>query len=730
VRPPGARLGKGRGTVKQYPTRPVVGRVTITSATPPSMGSSDTHQMTVRVESPIVPVPGTINQNLILDDRTVTYQSSNESVATVNSSGLVSGVGVGTVTITATSEGVATSTEYTLVSPDAAVDSVTVTPASMVLIEGEEAVFLATIRDSVGNILVGRIVTWSSTDEDVLTVGADSGDEEHAVTVMAGGAGSASVVATCETIEGASTVTVEVPASTYHIANLPRTRYQPAFSWPSGTKYTVTGSGSSSNFQTLLNNAVRGDIILIPAGVTLTGPFTIKDKPGTDWIYICAETLDLATFPKAEGVRVTTDDVASMPTLRVTTAGASAVIVTEGSFSNFYRLVGINFDITPGMASTSRLLQLGPANPTSLTELPNDIVVDRCLFQSGRNTDMVRGILAHVHNLFVTSSGFYEICHRSQDCQCLWGGYALSNWHVDNCYMETATEPIMLGGSPVANPSIEFTDITVRRSHFKHQMWQKFGDPTYNGRNYVIKNLFELKGGTRVLFEDNVLENYWSEDQDGSWNIKPMTASTGSQYLRDIVIRYNRYINVTTVGVISQTGPITAERIVLAHNYAQDLVSGSSNYAIKPFKGDDIQLYHNTFVHRLGFTKLGTAQLGSAGETPRIVALNNIGPKGTYGWKGNSLAEGTASLNGVSGTTSDFRKNIVYGGSAGAYPTANAISPQPSLAGIGFEDHAAGDCSLSSGSAYKNAGTDGTDIGADVVSVLARTAGCISGNWS
>jgi len=32
----------------------------------------------------------------------------------------------------------------------------------------------------------------------------------------------------------------------------------------------------------------------------------------------------------------------------------------------------------------------------------------------------------------------------------------------------------------------------------------------YTGDPFVVKNLFEIKNGTRILFEDNILEYSWA----------------------------------------------------------------------------------------------------------------------------------------------------------------------------------------------------------------------------
>ena len=112
------------------------------------------------------------------DDKTVTWSSENEDVATVEN-GVVTAVGAGTTTITATVGEFTAECEVTVVSP---LESITLT--------ADRTTDNLEVGDTV-NLTVGynpedttdkRAVTWSSSDEDVATV-----DENGVVTAVAGG---------------------------------------------------------------------------------------------------------------------------------------------------------------------------------------------------------------------------------------------------------------------------------------------------------------------------------------------------------------------------------------------------------------------------------------------------------------------------------------------------------------------------------------------------------------
>jgi len=135
----------------------------------------------------------------VLTGRTVTWSSDNGSVATVSGSGLVTAAGVGTATITATSEGKSGTASVTVSSVPVA--AVTVSPATASLMAGQTVQLTATLKDANGNILTGRPVTWSSNTTGVATVNSTG-------LVTAKVAGTATITATSEGRSGTSAVTV------------------------------------------------------------------------------------------------------------------------------------------------------------------------------------------------------------------------------------------------------------------------------------------------------------------------------------------------------------------------------------------------------------------------------------------------------------------------------------------------------------------------------------------
>src|SRR5206468_5040765 len=103
-----------------------------------------------------------------LSGRVVRWASTNVGVATVNGSGLVTGVAAGVATVTVACEGQSSAVAITVtVVP---VGSVSVSPASANVTVGQTAQLAATPKDANGNPLSGRTVTWATSNAAVASV--------------------------------------------------------------------------------------------------------------------------------------------------------------------------------------------------------------------------------------------------------------------------------------------------------------------------------------------------------------------------------------------------------------------------------------------------------------------------------------------------------------------------------------------------------------------------------
>lgn len=140
-------------------------------------------------------------QGNALTDRVVTWTTSNQAVATVSGSGLVTAVAVGgPVTITATSEGQTGTATVTVVAP--VPTTITVSPPAVSVASGGTTPLSATVRDQNGIILTGVDLTWSSSNLAIASV-----SPAGMVTGVSSG-GPVTVTASANGKSGASSVTV------------------------------------------------------------------------------------------------------------------------------------------------------------------------------------------------------------------------------------------------------------------------------------------------------------------------------------------------------------------------------------------------------------------------------------------------------------------------------------------------------------------------------------------
>ncbi len=132
------------------------------------------------------------------------WSSSDTTVVSVSATGLLVAKASGAATITGRSGTPSATLAVSVQAPPAA--SVTVTPASPTVAAGGTQALTATVRDSAGTALSGRVVTWASSDTTKAVVSPTG-----IVTGRAGG--SAIITATSEGRSGTATVAISSVAS-------------------------------------------------------------------------------------------------------------------------------------------------------------------------------------------------------------------------------------------------------------------------------------------------------------------------------------------------------------------------------------------------------------------------------------------------------------------------------------------------------------------------------------
>lgn len=134
-------------------------------------------------------------------DRPITWTGTDDTVATVDQTGIVTGVLAGAMEVIAEAEGRADTVAIT-VSP-VPVASVAVSPDTATIPLGGGMTLAATVTDSLGNVVTGRTVTWSSASAATATVDPASG------LVRGRARGSVEISAEVEGVTGSAQVSVD-----------------------------------------------------------------------------------------------------------------------------------------------------------------------------------------------------------------------------------------------------------------------------------------------------------------------------------------------------------------------------------------------------------------------------------------------------------------------------------------------------------------------------------------
>jgi uncharacterized protein YjdB len=170
----------------------------------------------------------------VLTDRVVGWSSSNDAVAVVSSTGRVTGLKAGTVTITATSEGVSGTASVAV-----GIASIAVTPNPTSVVAGQTRQLTAVARDASNATISGVSFTWSSAATQTATV-----DQNGLVTGV--GAGTVAIRAAVGAVSGSSNVTVTLPP----VATVTVTPSAPTVAAGNTVQLTATLKDSQGNVLT------------------------------------------------------------------------------------------------------------------------------------------------------------------------------------------------------------------------------------------------------------------------------------------------------------------------------------------------------------------------------------------------------------------------------------------------------------------------------------------------
>jgi hypothetical protein len=152
---------------------------------------------------------------------------------------------------------------------------------------------------------------------------------------------------------------------------------------------------AGGNFQTALNSAHAGDVIMLAAGAAFQGPFVLPVNSGSSYITIRTSAADSALPPA--GTRIDPSYSGVLPKL-VADASTDLAIISTVAGSNHFMFIGVEITPTSG-ASLFQLVQLALGSETSLSQLPTDFVFDRCYLHGDPKNGTRRGIAMNAPNV-------------------------------------------------------------------------------------------------------------------------------------------------------------------------------------------------------------------------------------------------------------------------------------------------------------------------------------------
>ena len=497
---------------------------------------------------------------------------------------------------------------------------------------------------------------------------------------------------------------------------LPRILLTTTYPSTPGVTINVAAGG---NFQAALDSAQPGDIIVLQAGAVYTGNFTLPAKTGDSWIVI--RTSDLSGI-SPEGTRVSTSQSSAMP--RIVTPN-SAPALTAASSSHHYRFVGLEIGVVSGVTTNYGIIVLGDGTQNSLSLIPHDLVIDRCYIHGNSTGGVSRGVALNSAYSAIIDSNITNVHGLGFDTQAIAGWNGPGPFKIVNNDLEASGENVMFGGADPRVANLVPSDIEFRRNHcFKSVSWNP-ADPTYAGTHWSIKNIFELKNAQRVLIDGNIFENCWVDAQTGFIIVFTPRNQEGTapwSVVQDVTFTNNiarhAAAGVQFLGRDNINPSQQERRIKLQNNLFYDIGTplwGPNGRLFQIVDATaDVHIVHNTAIQTGNIITLdGAASTG-------FVYINNIAPHNDYGVIGSGHSIGNDSINFFF-PGCYFTKNVIVGGPSSVYPSGNFFPA--SINDVGFVDVSNANYRLTSNSPYRNAGTDGLDIGADQDAIIAAIGG-------
>ena len=531
---------------------------------------------------------------------------------------------------------------------------------------------------------------------------------------------------------------------------------------------SIISVNAGDDLQLALNNAHCGDTIELQAGATFTGKFVVPAK-GCDinhWIIVRTSAPNSAL--PAEGQRVTPcyAGVASLPgrpqyactNPQKVLAKVQTQVVGNGPLqlaasANFYRFTGLEITRPVGAPEKAQLITARGA--------VNHLVVDRSWLHGQRQDETSVGVNLNQMTYVAVVDSYFNDFHcisvtgLCTDAHAIGGGLgdiAGGPYKIQNNFLEASGQGILFGGgTATTTPS----DIQIIGNHFfKPWQWMP-GNPNFvggaNGNPFVVKNHLELKNAVRVLIDSNLMENNWGGFSQSGYSIllTPKNQHEGTRnvcsicQVTDVTIRYTHISHVasglqlaTSLSGNGTTGaPAKAGTRWSIHDVVMDDLNmkynggGNAFLIINNWPANPLNTV--TISHVTAFPDPNGHMLITGNKTTNppmygLVFRNNLVLTGRYpvwnsGWGWSSCAYKDVPLTTVNRcfSTYTFSNNALIAPPPAfppsTWPAGNTFPATTDV--VAFTDYnnaVGGNYQLLPASPYKNKGTDGKDLGADM----------------
>lgn len=481
---------------------------------------------------------------------------------------------------------------------------------------------------------------------------------------------------------------------------LPRILLNTAYLRPTGKQLRA---GTSLEFQAAINNAALGDEILLTPGAAYPGNFILTKKSGTGAPIVIRT--DSAELP-AEGVRVTPQSSSFFAKLE-TRNNEGALVTAAGAHD--YRIIGV--DISQGIGVTNHtagLVRIGTGDEKIIDDLPSRIILDRCYIHGLPMWTTRRGVALHGLSCAIIDSYISDIHEDGADSQAICGWNGPGPYKITNNYLEASGENFMLGGADAKITNLVASDVEFRRNTcFKPATWNP-NDPTYGGRKWSVKNLFELKCAQRVLVEGNMFTGSWVQSQTGfAIQLTPRNQDKTNPWaiVADIIFRHNiisdAAAGLNLLGTDDINPSLKAQRILVQNNLWKNIGNpryGSNGRLFQLLNGaDSIVIKNNTAFQTYNILTLDGA------PTTNSVFEDNIVPHNDYGVIGSGQGVGKSSIDFYM-PGSSFKGNVLVGALERLYPIGNSFPA--TFTDVQFQDFANANYRLKSSSPFLGKGVD------------------------